>query len=39
MIPVQLIEVFIFPFEFVVSRKTYAKINRVIMSSLFIAPL
>ncbi|BGP56070.1 Calcium channel yvc1 [Rhodotorula sphaerocarpa] len=34
-----LIEVFIFPFEFVVSRKTYAKINRVIMSSLFIAPL
>ncbi|GAA6060814.1 hypothetical protein JCM10212_000587 [Sporobolomyces blumeae] len=37
--PFNLVELFILPLEWIVSPKTYAKINRVIMSCLFCIPL
>ncbi|BGP41086.1 Calcium channel yvc1 [Rhodotorula kratochvilovae] len=37
--PFNLVELFIIPLEFVVSRETYARINRVLMGTLFFFPL
>ncbi|GAA5988336.1 hypothetical protein JCM10908_002170 [Rhodotorula pacifica] len=37
--PFNLIELFILPLEFVVSKQTYARINRVLMSFLFFIPM
>ncbi|GAA5881654.1 hypothetical protein JCM16303_005529 [Sporobolomyces ruberrimus] len=37
--PFNLIEIFILPLEWVLSRKTYAKLNRIIMGFLFCIPL
>jgi hypothetical protein len=37
--PFNLIEISVAPWEYVVSRKTYARINRVVMSILFFLPL
>lgn len=35
----QLIELVILPLEFIVSKRTYARINRVLMTTLFIIPM
>lgn len=37
--PFNLVELFILPLEWIVSKKTYARINRVLMSFLFFLPL